>query len=829
MSMQVEKQLAMLAFAVMIQAATCLAQTINIGYPVTDEVIWAYDGLYLSVDAKAGAAIKVTKEMYKNYIGGTVKSIRMGWGDPGRTGKITVFARTELSDTTTTFCTSKPTTVKYTSDGTSSYSTKTWNTVTLTTPIELTEDLGDFYIGYYVDVKANSYCISKLYPQGMKGSCYMWRDEKGYNYDTDGKELWEDQSSAGALALQLVATVQDAKNRAEIVSIVTPPIIDDKTAATGLLKLKNSGTNEIKNITLKYSVESKEGIEGKESKESSEGSEGSESSESVRVNLSTALKAGETTTITVPVKAVGSGEVTVRIDKVNLLANKIDSEKTIRLLCIPSAVAKKYERRSLVEFYESEAVYYVPQYYDEYFYPGYKDYKDRVSLIAHHTGDQFMTGMDEEVLMMQAMTEADESLTDGAAVASFSDTPLVVNPAQSFDCTLYICNMSAEPLRSATLTLSDGETSNDYAIDLSTTPLPAHQAMAMDYEFAAGEKTGAAVTYTLTVAQVNGKEATKTKPCTKQMYVAGDAFERIPLVEEFTSQRCQNCPFMAYFLDEAMEQWKNEGHQVVYVTHHTGFAEDTFTSSVDREMLYLFGTSNTFNPAVMYDRRVFSGDISPVHSAKNVAESDQYYDAISTVASVPGMARVMVSESTTADGKHTVKVSGELNKGIVDEGNKLYLSTYVIENGISTKDAPQLGLDDEDAPSDLKDKFRHNGIIRISLSDVAMGDEIQVSRGDKYTFEVEYEPVSYKEGWDVNNMNVVAFVHMTDKDDLTRNYVLNAGALINSTSGIEDTSIQVTGYGLLKFMTFQGGGFLGFPAFPELPGFPEYPEHPAYI
>ena len=148
--------------------------TVNLGYRVTDDYIWQYDGFYVTADMRAGAAIRVTKEMYSAYIGATVKSLRIGWGDPTRNGKATLFARTVLADPETNFATSGECTIKNDNRG-------SWNKCDFTEPFELTDSLGDFYVGYYADLKANQYAFSTLYPHNQPGAAYLWRNEAGYN------------------------------------------------------------------------------------------------------------------------------------------------------------------------------------------------------------------------------------------------------------------------------------------------------------------------------------------------------------------------------------------------------------------------------------------------------------------------------------------------------------------------------------------------------------------------------------------------------------------------------------------------------------------------
>jgi len=391
-------------------------------------------------------------------------------------------------------------------------------------------------------------------------------------------------------------------------------------------------------------------------------------------------------------------------------------------------------------------------------------------------------------LLVQAIVETDDE-SDGfpwAATVSFSGFPQVVKPSAPFSCTLYVHNLMAEPLTSLTFTSSDGTgEATSYTMDFDE-PVAAFDGKALSYRLVSGSREGTSVPLTLRVTAVNGHEATPTADYTRMLYVMRDAFVRVPLVEEFTSQRCVNCPFMIYFLDRAIDAWREEGGSVLYVTHHSGYAEDAFTQPVDRELLYLFGGPETYNPAVMYDRRVFVGSDVPVQAAR-VADSAPYSEAIEAVSAIAAMAEVNVEATANDDGTMDVHVYGAVNRGYVTEGITLYLSTYIIEDGIPADEYMQQGLDDETAPSDLKETFRHNGVIRQNLCSRAAGDELDITVGDDCTFDLTFGHVFIDDSWKWENCDVVAFVHRIDKEDLKANYVLNAGSmrLTQKALGIE--------------------------------------------
>lgn len=381
-------------------------------------------------------------------------------------------------------------------------------------------------------------------------------------------------------------------------------------------------------------------------------------------------------------------------------------------------------------------------------------------------------------VLLQAIVEGEgaEAQLDGTAYVSFCNGPLTVGPDQPFNCSVYVHNQSAQPLATLDFESTDGQKTYSYNLDFTTDPIPAYGSRTLSFNLYGPSITGTAVNLSLKATTFNGKAAAAAKAYTGQLYVMKDAFIRIPLVEEFTSQHCVNCPFMAYFLDQAME---NHNGPLLYVTHHEGFAIDRFTKKVDEALLYLFkNDGSTFNPAVMYDRRVERGSVSPIVTAK-VAETQPYDDALNTAASYPAMAQVYVDTTYTADGRLEVTVHGAVNRSYYEEDIPVYLSCYLCESGIEATGAfMQEGLDEPGAPADLAERFRHNGIKRVVFNKELLGDRITITPtiNDTYEFSVTYEPAALDSKWNMDNSDVIAFLHLIDKDDMNYNYVLNAGS-----------------------------------------------------
>lgn len=372
------KKLLLLLFALVSLGVS--AVTVNVGYDCPDDYIYQYDGIGgLEKDAHVGAMIRLTPDMYLPYLGAKIKSLRIGWGDPDHSSACEIVIRRTLDSTGEVLATGK---------GTISYKS-VWNTINLDTPLLLTEDLGTIYVGYYADIKKGAYALSTFYPAYQQGSNFVWRDD--LDKDEQGNEIWTDLSDLGGLAIQAIVegTSAQLNNLLEVRSFTYVPIQTlGSTATTGTIQVKNMGANSISKFTLTYTLNG-------------------ETYDQV-VSCSSIAK-GTSTKVTIPVYGMGTGKGTVRVSKIGTADNRLTADFPFDMIAVPSNVTKKYKRRPLVEFFESEGEYRVPKYYDEYFMPGYQKHAKEMTLVAHHLNDQFMLGKDEATTMMVDFADGDRS------------------------------------------------------------------------------------------------------------------------------------------------------------------------------------------------------------------------------------------------------------------------------------------------------------------------------------------------------------------------------------------------------------------------------------
>lgn len=391
-------------------------------------------------------------------------------------------------------------------------------------------------------------------------------------------------------------------------------------------------------------------------------------------------------------------------------------------------------------------------------------------------------------LLMHVVVDAQPEDMPQAAQAAPYNVPSVVAPNSSFICDITLHNYSGVPVESAEITTvadnGDTEFFSQFKID---PPIQPFDSRTFEAKLPTGSVEDPAVGYSVVVTALNSI-GTELKPSTPfDLHVTSNAFLRIPLVEEFTSMSCVNCPFMAYYLDIALEEFNKP---YVYITRHTGFVNDFFTLPSDKELLYLFGDGGTYNPAIMFDRTVRSeSDSGPVYKADPNPNPLAYIAALNEAADRPGYAKILV-DSEVSDGEASCVVRGRIADGIDADG--LYLCAYMIENGIPAE-APyiQSGIYDaaEDAPDDLVDRFRHNGIVRIEFNKEATGTPLEVDPATK-EFRVDFGSFPVNPGWKADNCETVAFICRVNKDDLRANYVLNAGGtrwnrLVDNETGVD--------------------------------------------
>ncbi|MDY4952944.1 MAG: hypothetical protein SO098_10770, partial [Prevotella sp.] len=135
------------------------------------------------------------------------------------------------------------------------------------------------------------------------------------------------------------------------------------------------------------------------------------------------------------------------------------------------------------------------------------------------------------------------------------------------------------------------------------------------------------------ITKVNGEDnASADVAATGQIGVSTTAYNRNVVVEEFTTEKCPNCPRVAGYLHTALET--ADLTRTFAVCHHSAYYTDWLTQSCDEDLTTLFNDAGyTYAPAMMFNRQpIFdsqyaSGEKDNVVMPMSAAEITSYINA----------------------------------------------------------------------------------------------------------------------------------------------------------------------------------------------------------
>lgn len=220
------------------------------------------------------------------------------------------------------------------------------------------------------------------------------------------------------------------------------------------------------------------------------------------------------------------------------------------------------------------------------------------------------------------------------------------------------------------------------------------------------------------------------------------------LVEEFTTERCSNCPRVAQYMHEVCEEDAYKD-RVVVICHHAGFGTDWLTQECDEEIGWIYGCN--FAPAVMYDRTSLpNGEMADTPLTKDLRDNfDRQLDI------TPSVGISLTTDMDREAGNLIVNVA--LKRERAGNMTDPRLSVYITEDNIKPL-----------AQSGDKDRTHiHRHVIRAYNS--IWGDEIEWDGSDSnasYTFNID-------DKWNIDDLKVIAFVSNRDSENKTNNKVDN--------------------------------------------------------
>lgn len=238
------------------------------------------------------------------------------------------------------------------------------------------------------------------------------------------------------------------------------------------------------------------------------------------------------------------------------------------------------------------------------------------------------------------------------------------------------------------------------------------------------------------------------------------------LIEEFTTERCPNCPNGAQTLHNVLHAKEEYKDRVFAVCHHSAFYTDNFTQPCDKDLVWLFNDNgSSYAPAFMFNRMpIFrsqqrEGEMDNVTSVGTVQSFCNYIDEImpSTAHAIVGISIDKIEKC--GDGEDvtlTVNVEQDGNFSAVNPS----LTLYVTEDDV---DAIK-----QEGPTGAVPGFRHQHLIRAYNS--TWGDAISFTDNrwsNTYVMRIS-------DGWYKEKLHFLAVISNHDETDKLNNQIENS-------------------------------------------------------
>ncbi len=235
------------------------------------------------------------------------------------------------------------------------------------------------------------------------------------------------------------------------------------------------------------------------------------------------------------------------------------------------------------------------------------------------------------------------------------------------------------------------------------------------------------------------------------------SFVRNVLLEEFTTEKCTNCPRVASYVHDAMNEPEFQG-RLNTMENHAGYYTDSFTATFHNDWTWFF--DNIYAPAVLYDRHAEDGEATAVTCPNSKLE---LFEGIRK--RLRETAFVSLKVTADVDGENqkiNVKVTGTRAKENFTK-NPARITVVLTETNLAAISQAGAGGD-----------YTHYNVGRRVNS--IWGDVLEWN-GDDYTYECS---IPYTQNYVLDNLGVLAFIHDYDPDDKTKCDVANSAAITSA-------------------------------------------------
>lgn len=234
-------------------------------------------------------------------------------------------------------------------------------------------------------------------------------------------------------------------------------------------------------------------------------------------------------------------------------------------------------------------------------------------------------------------------------------------------------------------------------------------------------------------------------------------FTRNVLLEEFTTEKCPNCPRVAAYLHDALQDERIAGRAIA-LCHHSGYYTDWLTIASDNDYLWFFNSTSSYAPAMMFDRTVMDDSSSPLCipvSADEIVLRTQERMRQTAFVSLNIDAEV---DNDNANLLHVTVKGNRLKEDFTAHAPRISVVLY--EDNIKARSQASGG-----------DDYVHQHVSRCVNS--TWGDVIEWD-GDAYTYTCD---LTLREDYVRDNLGVVAYVWDYDTENPAQCEVANAASI----------------------------------------------------
>lgn len=369
-----------------------------------------------------------------------------------------------------------------------------------------------------------------------------------------------------------------------------------------------------------------------------------------------------------------------------------------------------------------------------------------------------------------------------------------VRTGEEFPATVTVTNNGATTIQSLTLGYGIGSVTTQQTFRDLNLPMGASTTLTVN---ATSETEGVQEFY-LQVSDLNDGTLRDEEESSNAGFLNfacyNEFFNRKPLIELFTSQTCQYCPQGYEYAEQAAESFRDD---VIFLKHHTGFADDIFTVSPSQTYATFFRVEGA--PSAMLDRitvRYNDGSQAVAFHPANLS------GLLPSIIGVPATSSVNIEGSIDMETRTvTVTVSGDIiSLGSDYDMANPCLNVMIVQDNFR---APQVFYVNNEAVAHWD---THDDFLRLQLSE-DFGDPITLDNGHyskTYTYTIPESitgPVNPFEGNEgtsevvpcvLDNMSIIAFTGNYNGADSQDNMIDNAeelpfSALEGFVNGIENS------------------------------------------